>query len=146
MLVLNARLGPLLARVGAPYAPAVVEWAEVDAALSRAPATALAVVDPYAGTRRGDGFPRLRDLLRRFPSVPVLAAMDLGPGAAGDVAMLLDWGVSEVIALETESAPGAVAARLRQAHARPFKRALEAALSPFVGAEARSLLRAAAEV
>jgi methylphosphotriester-DNA--protein-cysteine methyltransferase len=106
----------------------------------------VVVVDPYAGPRRGDRFPRVRDLLRSFPSVPVVAALELRPEMAGDVAMLLEWGVSEVVALGRESTPLALAARLRQAHARPFKRSLERTLSTYVSLEARHILRAAAEV
>ena len=138
---------PLFGDVGPPFrAIGDVAWDELDAVLRLAPASTVVVVDPYAGTRRGDRFPRVRDLLRRFPSVPVMAAMELRPEVAGDVAMLLEWGVSEVLALGPESTPGAVAARLRQAHVRPFKRALEATLSPYVKAEARQILLAGAEV
>ncbi|HEU0297893.1 MAG TPA: hypothetical protein VFR37_00520, partial [Longimicrobium sp.] len=138
---------PLFADIGAPFRPVGdVAWDELDLSLRLAPAVTVVVVDPYAGTRHGDRFPRVHDLLRRFPSVPVVAAMELRPEVAGDVAMLLEWGVSEVLALGPESTPGAVAARLRQAHMRPFKRALEATLSPYVKAEARQILLAGAEV
>jgi methylphosphotriester-DNA--protein-cysteine methyltransferase len=147
VLVMEPALVPVLETAGAPFGVVGdVAWGELDAALRRAPATTLVVVDPYAGPRRGDRFPRVRDLLRGFPSVPVVAAMELHPEMAGDVAMLLEWGVSEVVALGPESTPRALAARLRQAHVRPLKRALEAALSPYVSLEARQILLAAAEV
>ncbi|MBW3572746.1 MAG: helix-turn-helix domain-containing protein [Gemmatimonadetes bacterium] len=147
VLVMEPALVPLFEMAGAPFTVlADVAWGELDAALRRAPATTLVVADPYAGLRRGDGFPRVRDLLRSFPSVPVVAALELRPEIAGDVAMLLEWGVSEVVSVGTESTPRAVAARLRQAHVRPLKRALEAALSPYVNAESRQILMAAAEV
>jgi methylphosphotriester-DNA--protein-cysteine methyltransferase len=147
VLVMERALMPLFEGIGAPfYAVADVGWDELDVSLRLTPATTVVVVDPYAGARRGDRLPRVRDLLRRFPSVPVLAALELRPEVAGDVAMLLEWGVSEVLALGPESTPGAVSARLRQAHVRPFKRALEATLSPYVKAEARQILLAGAEV
>lgn len=147
VLVMEPALVPVFELAGAPFSVvADVGWSELDASLRRAPATTVVVVDPYAGTRRGDRFPRVRDLLRSFPSVPVVAAMELRPEMAGDVAMLLEWGVSEVVSLGTESTPRALAARLRQAHVRPLKRALEAALSPYVNAEARQILMAAGEV
>jgi methylphosphotriester-DNA--protein-cysteine methyltransferase len=147
VLVMEPALVPLFETAGAPFrVVGDVAWGELDASLRRAPAPTVVVVDPYAGTRRGDCFPRVRDLLRSFPSVPVLAAMELRPEMAGDVTMLLEWGVSEVVALGTESTPRALAARLRQAHVRPLKRALEAALSPYASMEARQILMAAAEV
>lgn len=147
VLVMEPALVPLFEMAGAPFrVVGDVAWAELDASLRRAPASTVVVVDPYAGTRRGDRFPRVRDLLRSFPSVPVVAAMELRPEMAGDVTMLLEWGVSEVVALGTESTPRALEARLRQAHVRPLKRALEAALSPYASMEARQILMAAAEV
>jgi methylphosphotriester-DNA--protein-cysteine methyltransferase len=147
LLVMEPTLVPVFETAGAPFrVVGDVAWGELDAALHRSPATTVVVVDPYAGPRRGDRFPRVRDLLRSFPSVPVVAAMELRPEMAGDVSMLLEWGVSEVVALGTESTPRALAARLRQAHVRPLKRALGASLSPYVGAEARQILLAAAEV
>jgi methylphosphotriester-DNA--protein-cysteine methyltransferase len=147
VLVMEPALVPVFEMAGAPFSVvADVAWSELDVSLRRAPATTVVVVDPYAGTRRGDRFPRVRDLLRSFPSVPVVAAMELRPEVAADVAMLLEWGVSEVVALGTESTPRALSARLRQAHVRPLKRALEAVFSPYVSAEARQILLAAAEV
>lgn len=147
VLVMEPALVPLFSAIGEPFSVVGdVEWGELDAVLRRAPATTVVVVDPYAGPRRGDHFPRVHDLLRRFPSVPVVAALELQPEMAGDVATLLEWGVSEVVALGPESTGRALAARLRQAHARPFKRALERSLSPYAGAEARQILMAGAEV
>lgn len=147
VLVMEPALVPVLELAGAPFrVVGDVSWDELNAALRRAPASTVVVVDPYAGPRRGDRFPRVRDVLRSFPSVPVVAAMELRPEMGADVAMLLEWGVSEVVALGRESTPRALSARLRQAHVRPFKRALEAALSPYASAEARQILLAGAEV
>ena len=147
VLVMEPALVPVLERMGSPFSViGDVTWTELDAILRRAPATTVVVVDPYAGTRRGDGFPRVRDLLRRFPSVPVVAAMEIRTEMGADVGMLLDWGVSEIVNLETECTPRGLAGRLSLAHVRPLKRALEAALSPYVSIEARQIVLAAAEV
>ena len=130
-----------------PYEPATAtKWNELDTMLRVASPATVLVLDPYAGERPGELFPRLRDLLRRFPSLTVVAALELKRENVSDVAMLLDWGISEVLDASTERTPRAVAARLRQAHARPLKRRLEGALSKYVSAEARTLLMAAAEV
>ncbi|HEX5726592.1 MAG TPA: helix-turn-helix domain-containing protein [Longimicrobiaceae bacterium] len=121
-------------------------WEELSAALRGAPPSTLVVVEAYAGERPGDVFPRIRELLRRFPSVPVVAVLPFRPDTVADVAVLLEWGVSEVVALGADATPRAVRARLRHAHARPFKRRLETALSRYVSGEGRVLLMAAAEV
>lgn len=147
VLVMEPGLMPLLAGVGPPYGvTGPVDWMEVDAILRRAPATAVVVVDPYAGPRQGERFPRVRHLLRRFPSVPVVAVMELRPEVVGDVDTLMSWGISEIVAQGHEATPAALEARLRMAHARPLKRRMEAGLSPYASPEARTILRASAEV
>lgn len=133
--------------IGAPYAvePAV-RWSDADDVVREAPPSAVVMVNPYAGASGGAGFPRLRELLRRFPSTTVVAAMPLSPENVGDVNTLMEWGVSEVVDSGPECTGRAIQARLRQAHARPLKRRLERALSAYVGGEARELLLGAAEV
>ena len=147
VLVMEPELLPRFRRVEAPYAcVGDVPWADVAETLRRAPATTTVVVDPYAGAWHGERFPRVRDLLRRFPSVPVVAVVDLSPNTAPDVEMLMQWGVSDLAPRRHEGTPHAITRRLEQAHARPFKRALEATLSRYVNADAREVLMAAAEV
>lgn len=146
VLVMEPGLFQLFARMGPPYVcVGDVPWADVEVPLRHAPASTLVVVDPYAGPRRGALFPRVRELLRRFPSIPIVAAIERREMDA-DVRMLLEWGISEVVTLGTESLPRALRSRLAQAHARPFKRALEATFSRYMSAEARDLVMAAAEV
>ena len=136
-----------LREVRAPYeVEPPVAWGEAPEVLRHAPPSAVVLLDPYAGASAADAFPRLRELLRRFPSITVVAAMALRAEAIHDVAVLLEWGVAEVVDIGPESTGRAIAARLRQAHARPLKRRLERALSGYVSGEAGDLLLAAAEV
>ena len=136
-----------LGEVGAPYeVEPPIRWSEAHEAMRNAPPSTVVLVDPYAGARPGDGFPRLHELLRRFPSTTVVAAMELRAETVADVATLLEWGVAEVVDTGPECTGRAIRARLRQAHARPLKRRLERALSGYVGGEARDLLLGAAEV
>jgi AraC-like DNA-binding protein len=123
-----------------------VRWEELETVVRTAPPSAVLLLDPYAGRRPGEAFPRLHDLLRRYPSLAVVAAFELGADTVADVQTLLEWGVSEVIDTGPESTPRGIHARLRQAHARPLKRRLEKSFVTFVGAEARNLLMGAAEV
>ncbi|HET7228842.1 MAG TPA: helix-turn-helix domain-containing protein [Longimicrobium sp.] len=147
LIVLEGVQLPGLERVAAPYAvEGPVSWAEVDEVVRTAPPSAVVLLDPYAGTRPGDAFPRLHELLGRFPSLTVVAAFPLQADTMGDVATLLEWGVAEVVDTGPEGTPRALHARLRQAHARPLKRRLERALATGVGGDARNLLLAAAEV
>ena len=147
VIVLQGMKMGSLEHVAAPYAvEAPVGWGDVDEVAKTAPPSAVVLLDPYAGRPPGEAFPRLRDLLRRFPSLTVVAAFPLESQTVADVATLLEWGVAEVVDTGPEATPRALHARLRQAHARPLKRRLERALSGYVGTEARDLLLGAAEV
>src|SRR5262249_40598010 len=98
----------------------VAGWDALEAELAAAPPSTVALVDPYAERRRGEPpSPRLRTLLWRRPGAPVVAALALRPERVGDVKLLLEWGVSEVVDLELETTPAALLVRLRGAHARP---------------------------
>jgi AraC-like DNA-binding protein len=147
LYVLDAEVRGLFAGIGPGWELAgSVGWDDVDEVLAEAPPTAVVVAAPYGPGGAGNRFPALRRLLRAFPSVPVLVILELRPETMGDLLMLLDWGVSEVISSMREATPAALRARLREAHARPLKRRLERSLTRYVGADARLLLRAAAEV
>lgn len=145
LIVLEGLRPGWLDRVGAPYAVEPVGWDDVDEVVKTAPPSAVVLLDPYAGRRTGEAFPRLHDLLRRFPSLTVVVACPLRAETMGDVQTLLDWGVAEVVDTGPEAAPRGLHARLRQAHARPLKHRLERALAPGVSGDARNLLLAAAE-
>jgi methylphosphotriester-DNA--protein-cysteine methyltransferase len=144
--LLDPALQSIFEEVGPPYAATVLGWDDVERALADAPPSATLVAAPYAESDAASRFPALRRLLRRFASVPMLVALHLRDEVTGDLLMLLDWGVAEVISLGSEATPVAVRARLRQTHARPLKRRLEESLSQYTPAEARVVLRAAAEV
>lgn len=147
VLVMEPALAPLLDAVPPPYAAVhPLAWDELYTELRRAPPTAMVLVDPYAGIRNGDAFPRVRDLLLRFPSVPVVAVVELRAGDAADAAMLLEWGISELLSPSADGTPAGVAACLARAHAAPFKRRVEAALSRYVSRDAVRIVRAASEI
>ncbi|HEY7771520.1 hypothetical protein, partial [Longimicrobium sp.] len=122
LMVMEPSLRSLFTNVPPRYDVVEPGWDELDDALRSASPSSNVVVDPYAGEPSGVRLPLVRDLLKRFPSVPVLAVMDLSPEVAGDVQMLLDWGVSEVAPLGPFRTPGVLRHVLWQAHARPFKR------------------------
>lgn len=147
VLVMEPDLVPLFTGVPEPWAVADdVAWEDLHDVLRRSPPSTMVVVDPYAGARSGGCFPRVRELLRRFPSVPVLAVLRLRREMAPEVATLLEWGISEVLAVGPESRSSAVARRLEEAHGRPLKRLMEDGLrGAFLTAEAHQILMSAAE-
>ena len=120
-------------------------WDALLAAVRRAPPSSAVLVSPLSASS-GSPDPRLGELLSAAPLLPVVAAADLASCAAGDIEALLRWGVSEVVDIQLEGGPEALVPRFRAAHARPFKRRLEAGLSRYVSPNAMTLIRAAAEV
>jgi AraC-like DNA-binding protein len=147
VLVMEPALHARFRDIPSPYVAVTdVPWDELHEVLVRTPPNTIVVVDPYPGPHHGAGFPRLRELLRRFPSVPVVVATDLRPEDYADARTLLEWGASDLLSPEREGTPARLAERLAQVHGRPLKRSLAATLSRFVGEEARTVLDAAAEV
>jgi AraC-like DNA-binding protein len=86
------------------------------------------------------------EVMTAFPSVPLVAAMDLRTAAPATVARLLDRGAADVLDTSLECFAEQAAWRFRQACARPFIRRLESGLARYASAHARTILRAAARV
>jgi len=129
------------------YAPRFVGgWDELAAEMESAPPSLTVLADAYLGRTPAQGpAPRLRELLWRRPSIPVIAALPLRDEWAEHASILFEWGVSEVLDLDLETSPGAVWQRLRGTRARPLKRRVEAVLSGYTSEYARNLVRAACE-
>lgn len=123
----------------------VLDWDALHAAVRRAPPSTAILVAPFSASS-GAPDPKLRELLSAAPLLPVLVAVDLAASDPADVGVLLEWGVSEVVDVRLEGGPEALVPRFRAAHARPFKRRLEAGLSRYVSPNAMTLIRAAAGV
>ena len=148
VLVLDAPLLRVYRQLPGEYRLRTVHgWDALEAAMADAAPSTVALVDPYTGQRRGDPpSPRLRELLWRRPSVPVVAALVLGAECVDDLVALRDWGVSEVLDLDLETTPHALLPRLRGAHARPLKRRVDRVLSQYVSLDAAQMVYAACEV
>lgn len=121
-------------------------WDALAAALEGAAPSVTVLADPFLGRTPSQGpSPRLRELMWRRPSTPLIAAMELREEWAEHAMALYEWGVSEVLDLLLETSPGAVWQRLRATRARPLKRRVEAVLSSYASEYARNLVRAACE-
>jgi AraC-like DNA-binding protein len=126
------------------YLP-VSNWEDLRERARTAPPAALLLVDPYEGSG-GELAAALRSLLLEFPSVTVVAALDLRPERYRDLRTLGAWGVAEIIALGEEDTGDSIARRLRGVQGRPLQSLLERSLPPNTSGQARAILMAAAEV
>lgn len=118
----------------------VQDWDSLRAALRRAPATAISVVDPL---RPPAG--ELRRLLEEFPSATVLAVVRPTPDQGDTLRELFAWGVADVIVLGREDTAPSLARRVDGVRARAVHRLLERALPRSVPSRSRALLAVAAE-
>ncbi len=128
------------------------DWNELHQTVSTASPAALIVADPYFGFEartngdRENPAPALRALLEEFPSVAVIAAMEVGPERFDDLRTLGTWGVVQVISIDHDDTPSAIAQRLRAARGRPLQALLEHILPPETPGRARAIIEAAADV
>lgn len=117
-------------------------WAELREHVRTAPPSSVVLVR-MLGTP--DEVAQLKDLIHDTPSVPVVAAMEFGRMDAGRVRAVVAAGVAEIVNLDGVRGLEAIVPTLRRAHAQPLKRRMEARLPVWMPADARTLLRAAAE-
>ncbi len=126
---------------------AVESWSALREAIATAPPAAVLIVDPYEERDGGCGpSPALRGLIHEFPSVAVVAAMEVTPSRFDDLRTLGQWGVVQVISLDHDDTPAAIAQRLRAARGRPLRALLEQALPADLSDRARAILQAAVDV
>lgn len=121
-------------------------WAELLALVPWLPPSAVVLLDCTPEERAGRIPARVWELLLEFPSVAVVAAVDVPCVSPELVGQLLSRGIADVLDLSLEDTPALAAQRLREAHARPFKRSVEDGLDRYPSARARTIIRAAAHV
>jgi AraC-like DNA-binding protein len=144
LVIGSPQLAPFL-RTGDGYDVREVEgWREIAAAARREPPSTLVLAEPFTAAEQPD--PGMRDFLLRMPSLPVVAAIDLGRAPVSAAREVLGWGISELLDLGLDRAPDSLICRLETAHARPFKRRVDAGVSRHAQARARTLIHAAAAV
>lgn len=131
----------------------VPDWGTLLDAVRESPPAALVVVSPYEPAveeyEPDSQFGlagELRGLLAQYPSTAVLAAMEVTPDRFEDLRTLGKWGVVQVISLNHDDTPYAIAQRLRAARGRPMRALLEQVLPPEIPGRARGILEAATDV
>jgi hypothetical protein len=144
LVIGSPRLAPFL-RTGEGYHVRQLErWTEAADLARREPPSTMVLAEALTPGGRPD--PGMQDFLLRMPSLPVVAAVDLGSAPAPATREILAWGVSGLVDLGFDRAPDSLPRRLEAAHAWPFKRRLQAGLSAHVPAPARILIHGAAAV
>lgn len=134
-----------VARSGSGALEWVADWEALQDAVKSAPASAIVVVDPYAGMpNRGEISIELSALMNRYPSVAVVAAIEMRPGCIEDARRLGEYGVVQIIDLDGELSGRHVAALLTAVCGRPLRTLVQRALPRYTGAAARSILATAA--
>jgi AraC-like DNA-binding protein len=142
----SVRLAPVSA-LPRPYSVEFkADWDELMTEVPLLPPSGIVLLDCTPEGRSERVPARVWELLLEFPSVAIVAALDVPSVAPDLVAQLLSRGVADVLDLSLEDTPALAERRLREAHARPFKRSLEDGLDRYPSARARTIIRAAAHV
>jgi AraC-like DNA-binding protein len=129
-----------------PYTTRILEeWEEVFELAPEMPPSSIVVIDCTAPSG-ADSPTRLWELLTAFPSISVVAAIPLLASPPALIRELLDRGISEFLDLDLDCTPVLAIRRFREARGRPFTRRVDASLNRYVSADARTLIRAAAQV
>ena len=123
-------------------------WPELRALAACAPPSTLLVLDPYRKNSRGVWklTPELRGFLWEFPSITVVAAIEVRAGCSHDLRALGEWGVADVISIYEDDTAEGMLRRLRMAQGRPLQNLLARSLPPTISGRSRTLLMTAAEV
>jgi AraC-like DNA-binding protein len=131
---------------------AIPDWSDLEAAIRESPPAAVALVYPYElqstnGTKDTRTLaPQLKGLLTDFPSLAVLAALEVTPQRFDDLRTLGKWGVVQVISLDHDDTSYAITQRLRAARGRPLRALIEQVLPPETSGRARAIIEAATDI
>ena len=122
------------------------DWPTLAETLRDLPPSALVVVDPYYDTADRRISPQLRAFTTEFPSIPVLAALEIGPDRSDDLIRLGKSGIMDVITIGHDDTPAALTHRLESAEGRPLKLLLDNVLPYDLPGRARAIIDAAARI
>jgi AraC-like DNA-binding protein len=125
---------------------AAASWAELTTTLRATSPVSLVVVDPYHGSgARHTLASQLRPLVTDFPTMSVLAAVEIRLEVFADLRTLGEWGIAEVISLAEDNIV-ALSRLLLSVRFRPLQSLLLTLLPEDLSGRARAILSAAAEV
>ena len=126
----------------------ISSWPDLRIAAAEAPPSTLLVVDPYRKNARGVWklTTELRGFLWEFPSVTVVAAIEVRAGCSHDLRTLGEWGVADVISIYEDDTAEGMLRRLWLAQGRPLQNLLARSLPATMSGRSRTLLMTAAEV
>ncbi|HET7463290.1 MAG TPA: helix-turn-helix domain-containing protein [Longimicrobium sp.] len=119
-------------------------WGELLERAARVPTSTVLLLEPHG--QAGSVAPEFWEVLGRFRSLTVIAAVPLSDVSSVELRRMQMAGVSEFLNLRLTHSPEMVARLADTAFARPLKQRVDAALSRFLPGDARALIRGAAEV
>lgn len=136
-----------LLKINGGYTARGLQWDDLIALAREAAPSAVLIAAPFDDPSLPVPNSRLPELIAASAGiVPVLALVPFQGAFTAAVRTLLDQGVTEIADVHLEATPDAIRPRLQAVHAQPLKRLVEPTLSRFASANARTLIRAAAEV
>lgn len=136
-----------LLKINGGYTARGLPWDDLTALAREAAPSAVLIVAPFDDPSLPVPNPRIPELIAASAGVvPVLALVPFQSAFTAGVRTLLDQGVTEIADVDLEATPAAITPRLQAVHAQPLKQLVEPALSRLAAANARTIIRAAAEV
>lgn len=130
----------------APFELVRLDWAEVLVDIKAEAPSTVVVLDPMLWRCGEELDPRVRELRQIAPLIPIVALLPLEDQYTQTARDLLSLGVTEFADVRFERNGDALLPALLRAHAQPFKRRLEQALTINLSLNALTLIRAAAQV
>lgn len=132
-------------RLGLPLSAQSRDWGALRAVLQEGAPGALAIVDPYHGTADGGLAAELEALITDFAYIPFVCAMRTR-GQHRDVVQIARWGAAEILSLDEDNLPLALAQYLDLAKSRALRNTVRRLLPEGLSGRATSLMLRAADV
>jgi AraC-like DNA-binding protein len=122
-------------------------WTELKRSLGTAPHTAVCFVDAMVSVGSATGLAEgIREIGREFPLVAIVACVRVADCTCDVLAALQEWGAAEILDVEKEHSPAAVARRLELVKTLWAHRLFTRAHLTKLSARGRTLLYAVADV
>lgn len=140
-------VGRVQAAAGKEYTfQALPDWPTLIEVVREAPASALVIIDPFQDPGPRGIAEGLNELMLQYPSIPVVAAVEVGPGSADALLRLGKHGIVEVVSIGHDDTREALRRRFQNAQGRPLKALMETVLPADLPGRGRAIVDAAAQI
>jgi AraC-like DNA-binding protein len=124
----------------------VSDWSELRARIEDGGPSTIAIVDPYTGFTSPDPDAELKETMRHFPSVTLVAAFVTSASPNEHIRRIEGWGVTEIISIGHDDTPEAMRSRLRNTEGLALRLLMDAVVPEDLLGRGRAIIHAAAEV